>query len=71
MWPRPPRAPRRGGARPRRAGRRLDPNLLGAIDRARYAIDVSRRERNATPVSDWWGRTRVNVQNLFRGVMPT
>ncbi len=34
--------------------------------RARYAIDVSRRERHATPVSDWWGRTRVNVQNLFR-----
>ncbi len=49
----------------------LDPNLLGAIERARYAIDVFRRERHATPVSDWWGRTRVNVQNLFRGVMPT
>ena len=44
-----------------------DPNLLGAIERARYAIDVYRREHAPMPAAGWWSRTCVNVQSLFRG----
>ena len=47
-----------------------DPNLLGAIDRARYAINVYWSEQNPTPLADWWAKTRVNVQSLFRGRPP-
>ena len=43
-----------------------DPNLLGAIDRARYAIDVYRREHDPHP--SLLERTRVNVSSLFRGL---
>lgn len=45
-----------------------DPNLLGAIERARYALDVYRREHAATPPAGLWERTRVNVASLFRGM---
>ena len=44
-----------------------DPNLIGAIDRARYALDVYRREHEVAPQRGLWERTRVNVQSLFRG----
>ena len=53
-----------------RDARCRDPNLVGAMDRAHYAIDVYRREHNPTPVADWWAKTRVNVQSLFKGVLP-
>ena len=43
------------------------PNLLGAIDRARYAIALYRREHQPTPSAEWWRRARVNVRSLFRG----
>ena len=44
-----------------------DPNLIGAIDRARYALDVYRREHEVAPQLGLWERARVNVQSLFRG----
>lgn len=53
------------------AARCRDPNLLGAIDRARYAIAVYRREHQPTMSSEWWRRTRVNVRSLFRGGFPS
>lgn len=53
--------------RERRGARCRDPNLLGAIARARYAIDVYRREHAPAPRADLWARARVNVQSLFRG----
>ena len=56
-----------GAQRGLKDARCRDPNLIGAIERARYAIDVYRREHAPTPLADWWARTRVNVQSLFRG----
>ena len=42
-----------------------DPNLLGAVDRARYAINIYRSEQNHSALADWWAKARVNVQSLF------
>ena len=51
---------------PRAAGERsLDPNLLGAIGRARYAIGVYRREQLPSPSQGLWTRTFTTVQTLF------
>ena len=47
-----------------------DPNLLGAISRAGYAIDVYRREQATAPRGDLWARMRINVQSLFKGARP-
>lgn len=47
-----------------------DPNLLGAIDRARYAIKVYQPEAKPAAAPDWWSRMRVNVQSLFRSKPP-
>ena len=52
-----------GVARP---GRSRDPNLLGAIGRARYAIKVYRQEHTPAPCPDRV-RSRISVQSLFGG----
>ena len=47
--------------------RNRDPNLLGAVNRALYAIESYRQDRQVTVLSSLWARARTNVQNLFRG----
>ena len=49
-----------------RSGRSRDPNLLGAIGRARYAIKVYRQEHAPAP-AQVRARSRISVPSLFRG----
>ena len=50
-----------------RPARSRDPNLLGAIGRARYAIKVWRQDHAPMPPQGRWERTRISVQSLFGG----
>ncbi len=48
-----------------RPARSRDPNLLGAIGRARYAVKVWRQDHAPAPPPRLWERTRISVQSLF------
>ena len=53
-------------AQPRPA-RSRDPNLLGAIGRARYAIEVWRQDHVPAPPPGLFARTLISVGSLFGG----
>lgn len=50
-----------------RLARSRDPNLLGAIGRARYAIKVWRQDHAPVAPEGLGARTRISVQGLFGG----